>query len=330
MPLPTAVLKQSERATEIHGQVYNPVGTENTDAAAPPPPAPAVDPDPQPEPIVEHAEGTPQDVPVVEQPNSLEKVNHQLSVLKGKYNTEIRRERDKNTELKEQVNTLQLALSGLTDQVNTLQSQPASHPSSGATVDGGKAIELVRAEMGDEIADGILGMVTSATAGLEGKIAQIEERGASEAEKSKDRERDAYYAVLDSQIPGWEDLNQTQAFVGWAGEVDPISGRTRKELLLHADSQNDADRVVAIFAAYNVYSATTNPAPYAPKPPPPAPGRGSGSAPAQEDNSDGWVTRREIAIHYNKVSGNQYHTDGVEKARIQKKIDHALVNHRVR
>ena len=74
------------------------------------------------------------------------------------------------------------------------------------------------------------------------------------------------YAVLDSQVPNWRDVNRSQQFKDWLGFVDPLSGRRRYDMLQEAFTRQEAGRVLSFFRGFTTEATGTpssqpNPAP---------------------------------------------------------------------
>lgn len=60
----------------------------------------------------------------------------------------------------------------------------------------------------------------------------------------------ALFASLHQEVPGWEGINTSSAFLAWLDQPDVFTGSTRRKLLKDAFEKNDATRVVAIFKEY--------------------------------------------------------------------------------
>lgn len=72
-----------------------------------------------------------------------------------------------------------------------------------------------------------------------------------EAEDRKERVR----AALESSVPGWVEINQSQNFLAWLADPDVFSGKMKRELLTDAFKAGDAARVVQFFKAFQEDSA---------------------------------------------------------------------------
>jgi len=55
---------------------------------------------------------------------------------------------------------------------------------------------------------------------------------------------------LDKAVPDWETINKDPAFLKWLGEMDPLTGIQRQELLNQAHKALDAPRVANFFNSW--------------------------------------------------------------------------------
>jgi tetratricopeptide (TPR) repeat protein len=58
------------------------------------------------------------------------------------------------------------------------------------------------------------------------------------------------YDHLDKLVPDWENINKNSNFLRWLSEKDPVSGRTRREILAEAYKSNDVYKVSQVFNNY--------------------------------------------------------------------------------
>ena len=59
-----------------------------------------------------------------------------------------------------------------------------------------------------------------------------------------------FFTNLDKAIPDWETINRDPAFLNWLGQVDPLTGIRRQELLDQAYAAFDAPRVANFFLTF--------------------------------------------------------------------------------
>ena len=68
--------------------------------------------------------------------------------------------------------------------------------------------------------------------------------------------KQAYYAALDTAIvdksnkPDWERINHDPKFAVWLGQDEPLTGIPRKAILLKANQEHNAERVISVFNEY--------------------------------------------------------------------------------
>lgn len=331
MAVPEAVRKAAERANQIHADQYG--GDENTPGAPvalADPPVQAGDAPGQPAQEPEHAEGAPtpaQEAPPQEQSEDWE---HKYNVLKGKFNAETRRERERANEAEATVQTLQQAVAALTAKVDSMAPGQGQEPESGGSSASGvdDVVGVIREELGDEVADGLLKLIQGETSKLESKIDKVAKSSEEIAKDEHNRKRNAMFKILDSTMPTWEEVFRSPEFTSWKRETEPLSGETWDSLIARAERAYDADRILTIFQRFTAeYSKKTN-APNPPAQAPVAPDTGGGSAPQPVAENDGWVTRKEINDHYKKLATKTYGSDE-ERIAEHKRIDGAVAAGRV-
>lgn len=157
-----------------------------------------------------------------------------------------------------------------------------------------------------------------------------------------------FYDTLDRELPDWEMTNHDQEFVRWLENVDPFSGRVRKDLLGEAHRNNEASRVLNIIKGFRQErGAAVNPAGNlqpsagngngADHSPPPqfelqnlaAPGRAkSGQPPTPPDQP--YYTRKDITNFYADVTRGVYTGRDADKAALEAQLFQAAREGRIR
>jgi hypothetical protein len=156
-----------------------------------------------------------------------------------------------------------------------------------------------------------------------------------------------FYDTLDKELPDWEVTNHDQEFVQWLENVDPFSGRVRKDLLSEAHRNNEASRVLNIMRGYRQERAAVNPAGNlqpsvgngngASRSPSPqlelqnlaAPGRAkSGQPPTPPDQP--YYTRNDITKFYSDVTRGMYTGRDADKAALEAQLFQAAREGRIR
>lgn len=235
--LPPSVQRQLDEATALEAQLYGPAPTPtvvNTDA-----PQPAETPQPAP------AEPAPVEQPAP-QPEE-ETFRQRYNVLQHKYNAEVPR---LHAQLREAVANI----TQLTTEVQRLQQATALQPTSSVPQDEEDterfgedlmaAIDRRATALAQQMLQSRDGEITQYIRSLEAKLENVGERVVQ-----TDQER--FYAALAQRVPQWESINGNQAWLAWLSEVDPVYGQPRQAALDAAANALDANRVAAIFNAFN-------------------------------------------------------------------------------
>lgn len=235
--LPPSVQRQLDEATALEAQLYGPAPTpvvENTDA-----PQPAENPQPAP------AEPTPVEQPVP-QPEE-ETFRRRYEVLQHKYNAEVPR---LHAQLREAVANI----TQLTGEVQRLKQTATQPPAVSIPTDEEDAerfgedllaaIDRRATALAQQMLQSRDGEFAAHLRNLESKLQNVGERVVQ-----TDQER--FYDALAKRVPDWEATNTNQAWLAWLSEVDPVYGQPRQAALDAAASALDANRVAAIFEAFN-------------------------------------------------------------------------------
>lgn len=234
--LPPSVQRQLDEAAVLEAQLYGPAPTPevvNTDA-----PQPAETPQPTP------AEPAPVEQPAP-QPEE-ETFRQRYNVLQHKYNAEVPR---LHAQLREAVANI----TQLTAEVQRLQQATAQQPTSVPQdeedaerfgEDLMAAIDRRATALAQQMLQSRDGEITQYIRSLEAKLENVGERVVQ-----TDQER--FYAALAQRVPQWESINGNQAWLAWLSEVDPVYGQPRQAALDAAANALDANRVAAIFNAFN-------------------------------------------------------------------------------
>jgi hypothetical protein len=65
--------------------------------------------------------------------------------------------------------------------------------------------------------------------------------------------------ALDQQVPNWQQININPLFIDWLAQLDPFSGRSRKELITEAYGSGNAARTIAFFQAFQREQTAVSP-----------------------------------------------------------------------
>lgn len=268
--LPPAVAKQVAQADAIIEQLNadpeNPAAmpTEPQQVTPPPPPPKPDDPPADPPAPADPPPADPPVDPPADPPAGGRRTDwkQKYNVLKGKYDAEVprlhadlREARTQITGLTEQLNTVQATVASM-QAVNTPPAEPAAPLVSQEEIDqfGPDLIDVVKRVAKEAVApyvDEQVGKVSTTVKQVEGSVASTQKDVAESA-------RERLYEVLDDKVPGWSTINQSPEFVAWLNEEDGLSGQLRGHVLHAAFNRNDAGRVVKIFESFQQEHAVEN------------------------------------------------------------------------
>jgi hypothetical protein len=233
MALNKKVVEQEARANQIHQEVYG--NTETT-------------PDPQVTEVqAEPVETAVETAPVMEQtkvvdPND-ETWEHRYKVLTGKYSAEVPR-------LAEEIRELKAELAAMRE-VKT--PEPAELTLKSMTP------EAVVEQFGEDFAAAV-GAIAERIAAQQGN--KVREEFAPQVEQVRkstaQTQRADFMRELSSLVPDWREIDVDAGFTAFLDEVDPLSGRSRREYFNEADASNNANRISRFFTSFK---ATKAPAP---------------------------------------------------------------------
>lgn len=142
---------------------------------------------------------------------------------------------------------------------------------------------------------------------------------------------DAFFAMLDDQVPGWEATNASQPWLDWLASKDPVYGLPRQAALDAAFERKDGRHAVAIFKQFLSEQAT----PATPEPRPsleslvaPSAGGGAAVTPSAPEAKP-ILSQKFIRDFYSHVSRGRYANDPEGQKRISQEIDLAVAEGRV-
>lgn len=139
----------------------------------------------------------------------------------------------------------------------------------------------------------------------------------------------SFFDRLTKQVPNWEAINASEAFLAWLGVEDPVYGAPRQTGLDAAQRSLNADRAAAVFRAFEATQST------APAPKPNAldkqvsPRAVATPEPTPQADTP-MLTQKQITDFYGDVSRGKYRGRDVEAQRIEQVINQAIAEGRVR
>jgi hypothetical protein len=78
---------------------------------------------------------------------------------------------------------------------------------------------------------------------LEQQNAELRHHLARETKRNLDQ-------ALERAVPNWREVNNDPRFIEWLDNPDPLSGRTRQQLLNEATARGDARRIIAFLKGF--------------------------------------------------------------------------------
>lgn len=280
--VPTAARRQVKEANRLFEESKNG-------------PAPIVEPSAAAKPVV---------APPAEDPVLVER--HKYNVLAGKYNAETGRLMGAAQALKDENERL---LARLAAHAAPAPAPAALKPEQTFAAAGVTAKE--REEYGPELVDMMARIAASNSsaevASLKAELAKMRGTVQQTVQISQENRNEKIWAQLDAAIHNWRVINESPEFVDWLGQVDILSGQSRKTGLTQAFDSGDGHRVVGIFKRFVEEDSASRSTP-----PPPvalvdkgtliAPGSPRGSA-GEAPNGSGkrMISEQEIDDFYSRV-----------------------------
>lgn len=168
---------------------------------------------------------------------------------------------------------------------------------------------------------------------VDAKIAEFAQKLSGVEQKAGAVYERTFLSDLAVQVPDWEALNTDPDFLAWLAEVDPMTGFARKVYLDDAYGVRDVNRTAAVFTAYKTQKGiVAQPAPQS-KPSlerQVSPGKAKATAAPAADPSQRTWTMAEITAFYDDVRRGKYRGREAEAGEIEKQIDLAVAQARVR
>lgn len=320
MALPQAVQKQVDAADALMAEANKPVAT---------PPEQTTSPEATQEP--QAASPTPEPTPSPATPPQppRDEWQQKYQILQGKYNAEV-------PQLHHQVKDLTRRLSDTAAQMEQIaKSQETKPPEKKQEADpkdvddfGADLVGMVH-RVSMSAVGGMAAKVDGILGGLLERISRLESGLANTAKTTGEVAEESFFANLTRAVPDWEATNQSQKFLEWLGEVDPLLGATRQAALDQAHKNLDLRRIVGIFRAFE----SSQPPKQAPKQASAlerqiAPGTSAAPQPTSPDKKT--MTPAEVSAFYKDVALGRYKGREAEAAKLEASINLALQEQRIK
>ncbi|KAA6179157.1 hypothetical protein F3K50_03365 [Pseudomonas marginalis] len=243
-----------------------------------------------------------------------------FKVMQGKYNAEVPALQQEVTRLSSELaqakqpagNAVQRAVSDLTPE--EIESYGPDLIAIIQRVAGGQVSATNPAE---------LEILKTEVEGLKQKTQQSEQEKAVQAQEE-------FFRQLIQRVPDAVEINALSAFHEWLGHMDAFSGKERQQLLIEAQTANDAYRAAALFQAFKNTQPAVAPVPEKPantipeEDIQPRSTRTNAQPPAEGK----WWSNDEINQFYKDVALGKRYTKA-EAAAIEQDISDAVANGRI-
>lgn len=259
---------------------------------------------------------------------------HKYNVLKGKYDAEVPRMAREIREMRAAVEQSQAMIEALQQQ----QQPPAAAKPGEFKFITPEEVSDYGAELTDFMGRVAKEQLDAVAGSLQQELSAIRQQLGMTQQKVAMTDKERMYSLLDKSLPEWREVNRDPTFLAWLEAQDPYTGYPRRELLMGAYEQNNAERLLAFFNGYiNEHAAVTPSTGEAPRQPQVsletmvAPGAPQASGPAGTplDRSTRILTQAEIDRFYADVHRGRYRGREADKAKIEAQIMRAVRENRV-
>lgn len=240
--LPRQVREQFERSEALHQQLLGNTGQPTPpqpEVPTPPLTPEATPPVETPTPAVETPTPAPAPaVPAVEP--VVDSWELKYRVLQGKYNKEV---------------------PALHARIAELEKAPAA-PAPAPVAASGLTPDQVTDQYGEDFTRAVAAVAQATVAPVQTRMDSVQESVAQNARRE-------FLADVARLVPNFQAIDADPRFTAYLDELDPMTGRFRREFFNEADSNNDANRIAVFFRGFSQATAPAQP-PVAPQAPAPA------------------------------------------------------------
>lgn len=224
---------------------------------APVAPAPEA-PTPQPAPIAEPTPAPAADPTPAPAPTPEVNWEHKFRTLQGLFNAEVPKLQNQVKELGRKVQE--------TEELLSKRVEPPAEPKA-PTVDpkdvdafGEDLVQMVQ-----RVTNSVLGSVAQRmdkiVVDFDKRIGSLEAALKGTAQTVAMTAEEMFFDRIGKAIPDWQEVNQSDAFIAWLAEIDPVYGEPRQAALNIAQQNLNAERAIAVFKAFKATIQPANPAP---------------------------------------------------------------------
>ena len=167
-------------------------------------------------------------------PNS-ETWQSRYNTLQGKYSAEVPRYAAQLREANQYIQQLE-------QQVQQRQTQPSSTD---------QPLEDKYKEAADLFGEDLVKFTREmAQAEADRRIAELKQSQQQVEQRLVQSENDRFFAQMDAAVPGWRDIDNDPAWLGWLQEYDPLLGAPRQAAIDQGVRDRDLNRLVHMFTLF--------------------------------------------------------------------------------
>lgn len=167
-------------------------------------------------------------------PNS-ETWQSRYNTLQGKYSAEVPRYAAQLREANQYIQQLE-------QQIQQRQTQPVSSD---------QPLEDKYKEAADLFGEDLVKFTREmAQAEADRRIAELKQSQQQVEQRLVQSENDRFFAQMDAAVPGWRDIDNDPAWLGWLQEYDPLLGAPRQAAIDQGVQNRDLNRLVHMFTLF--------------------------------------------------------------------------------
>ena len=249
--------------------------------------------------------------------------------LQGLFNARVNELQVSNKQLAQQVQQLTEKLNQVTD---TLAKKPEL---AAAAVDpkdveefGQDLVGMVQRQVAAAVS-GLLAKFDSIAQGFEKRLADVEKQLGGATQTAAMTAEQLFFVNLSKAVPDWEQINADERFLAWLGEADPVYGLPRQAALDAAHQVFDVSRVASIFNAFKSQFAAAKPEQTRTNVDKQvSPSKVATQPTVTADKPI--ITQAQIQAFYKDVATGKYRGRDAEAAKMERIINEAIAEGRVR
>ena len=252
------------------------------------------------------------------------------SVLKGKYDSEVPRLHSEMSALRQVVTDLKAQVSEGVKKVNKEDDKTEDKPN--------EALDFVKREYPD-IYSAMISLVGDAKKDKQPDDSELRKRVEAVERVAVDTAEERFYRDLDTGVSDWRTHKDDPRFLTWLQAEDPLTGYSRLQLAQQAQSALDGKRVAKFYKAFikdvagDTDKTTKEETPVDKKKgiekfvaPPSSGGKGASGKTGEDSNI---IKTSDIKKFYDDANKGRYRGREAEFAKMEAKIDKAVIDGKV-